>query len=201
MLVFETKITSRCNTENFFCCFWKSFIMSPLFLQFDKDIVHIYCYRCEITLPVLFFAHLTVASTWFTASVPDLLQSPEIQCFSILLILSGVSFLLQPSSSVAYQNFVSFLFSRWLSHFIPLQKIIILMKDIVKINSFYMITHRSSHWEVLCWIDTPLTNNRITNSLIIILVKSLKNTWDVISFEKSYIPSVSSFAAIFLAFF
>lgn len=53
-----------------------------------------------------------------------------------------------------------FLFSRWPSHFIPVQKIIILMKDIVKINSFYMITHRSSHWEVLCWIDTPLTNNR-----------------------------------------
>ena len=162
MLVFKTKITSRCNTETFFCCYWKCFIMFPLCCrQFDKDNVHIYCYRCcnKTTLSVLFFSHLTVASTWFTASVPDLLQSPEIQCFSILLILSGVSFLLQPSSSVAYQNFV-FLFSRWLSHFIPLQKIIILIKDIVKINSFYMITHRSSHWEVLCWIDTPITNNR-----------------------------------------
>ena len=162
-LVFETKITSRCNTENFYWCFWKCFIMSPLCcLQFDKEIVHIYCYRCcnETTLPVLFFSHLSVASTWFTASVPDLLHSPEIQCFSILLILPGVSFLLKPSSSVAYLNFVFFLFSRWPSHFIPVQKIIILMKDIVKINSFYMITHRSSHWEVLCWIDTPLTNNR-----------------------------------------
>ena len=115
MLVFKTKITSRCNTETFFCCYWKCFIMFPLCCrQFDKDNVHIYCYRCcnKTTLSVLFFSHLTVASTWFTASVPDFLQSPEIQCFSILLILSGVSFLLQPSSSVCLSEFCFFSFQR-----------------------------------------------------------------------------------------